>query len=160
MVAEKNCVVKILESCMAAEKTDFLSGRIINVGTDECKLSGERGSVYGIAVKINSKKDKKMIWDTYNGKNERLQEWKSIEDNFYPLYWGKDTNMGSRLHAHTKKYSSTGSLQLCDKKYEVLSKFEIIYGAILCSQSNEIEKQLHKKYPDMLAEKMNAKIKG
>ena len=59
--------------------------------------------------------------------------------------------MGSRLDAHTKSSDSTGTIQL--NKMSELKDKEIIYGAMLCSDSKNIEDELHKSYPDILKTK-------
>lgn len=144
----KNAVIKVLDEFVGTDKIEFISGKIENVGcnNNECKLSESRGSVYGIAVRINSEKEKEEVFKIK--KKVEILEWKSIGDNYYPLYWGRDKNMGLRLDSHTKSYENTWTIQL--NKIVGLRGKEIIYGAMLCSNYEKIEDELHKYYPDIL----------
>lgn len=149
---EKNPVVEILEEIVGTDKIDFISGDILDVGTDECKLSDERGSVYGIAIQIKDENDKEKVFDAVlesRRKLENADQWKAITDDFYPLYWGKDVNMGSRLFSHTKIMKSTGTLQL-NTISSALGKHRIIYGAVPCLNRLANEDKLHKQYADLL----------
>ena len=47
---EKNIVIQTLENIIGTDKIDFISGEIIEPGTDNCKLSDYRGCVYGFAI--------------------------------------------------------------------------------------------------------------
>lgn len=146
----KNKVVEVLEKYIGTENRNFLNGKITKVGTNDCKLSEDGGSVYGIAVRLENNEIEEFF-KKHNEKKIRYENWKSIGDNFYPLYWGKDKNIGSRLVAHTKSYDGTGSLQL-NKAVDFKDR-ECIYGAVLCLKSAEIEKKLHSDYPDILKTK-------
>lgn len=100
---KKNVVIEKLEKIAGTNKVDFFSGKILNVGTEECELSNktEIGSVYGIAINISNPSDKKQIFNCLKNNNrkiEKIEDWKEIGDNFYPLYWGKDSYMGKRLN--------------------------------------------------------------
>ncbi len=53
---EKNEVIEILEKIVGTDKIEFISGNVLNVATSSCELSGERGSVYGIAIELNNQK--------------------------------------------------------------------------------------------------------
>lgn len=147
---EKNAVIKVLDEFIGTDKIEFISGKIENVGCNKFQLSEGRGSVYGIVVKINSEEEKKDVFKI-NEKEVEILEWKSIGDKYYPLYWGKDKNMGSRLDVHTKSSDSTWTIQL--NKIGELKDKEIIYGAMLCSDSKNVEDELHESYPDILKTK-------
>lgn len=142
-----NQVVLILKECAGIHGVDSISGNITDVGTDECKLSDERGSVYGIAVKITDPEDVKKILK-YTDNPRKIKDWRTIGEDYYPLYWGIDVNLGSRLDAHTKSSDSTGTIQLNKKDY--LKDMEIIYGGILCNNRGAVEKKLREEYPDVL----------
>lgn len=151
---EKNQIVEILERVIGTDKIEYISGNIENIGTNECQLSNERGSVYGFAILIESEKDKIEIFNKLSYINKltsiKVEDRKTIGDNFYPLYWGKDVNMGIRLFSHTKVMKSTGTLQLCNQDYNILENRHIIYGALPCINYSDNEKKLKKKYPDIL----------
>lgn len=149
---EKNPVVEILEKIVGTDKIDFISGDILDVGTGECKLSDERGSVYGIAIQIKDENDKEKVFDAVSESRRKLEnadQWKAITDDFYPLYWGEDINMGSRLFSHTKTMKSTGTLQL-NKISSVLGEHRMIYGAVPCLNRLTNEDKLHERYADLL----------
>lgn len=156
---EKNAVVSLIEKVVGTDKIEYISGEIINCGTSDCQLSENRGAVYGVAVYLKPE-EKSPFFNSIkkNLRNEtKEQEWVSIGDNYYPLYWGKDKNMGVRLHAHTKTMRSTGTLQLNSNTMSFLKGKEIIYGAIPCANHAENENKLHKRYPDILKTKKGKK---
>lgn len=146
----KNKVIEVLEKEIGTDVLSFISGNVEHPGIDSCKLSDRRGSVYGFAIKLSSDDEIKAIFENQD-KNLDFSSWKSLGDDYYPLYWGKDINMGARLYSHTKQSKSTRTIQL--NKRAFLKDREIIYGAIPCSDSAEIEKRLHEKYPDILKTK-------
>lgn len=154
---EKNKIIEILEKKVGTNTLAFISGTIENPGTKDCKLSDERGSVYGVAVKLTSENEKKEVFK-HCKKEISIEEWKSIGDYYYPLYWGRDINMGARLFSHTKSSKSTGTIQL--NKHEELKNKDVIYGAMPCSNYKEIESKLHKEYPDIYKTQKNDKEEG
>ena len=145
---EKNAVVSIIEKIVGTDKIEYISGEIKNCGTKECKMSGERGAVYGVAIKLKES-EKDTFFDNLNSKKKNIkkEKWVSIGESFYPLYWGIDINMGSRLNAHINSYSNTGALRLNNLS---VGKYEIIYGAIPCLNRAIHEKTLKKRFPDIL----------
>lgn len=144
----KNAIITAIERVIKSDKLEYISGSIKNCGTSDCKLSEERGSVYGIAVEL-SDDEKKTFFDALVNKKKgiKAERWVSIGDNYYPLYWGIDINMGARLSAHIKDYIGTGALQL---NIRSLGSFKIIYGAIPCLNRAKHEKTLRNTYPDIL----------
>ena len=115
---KKNVVVKCLKEIVGTDALPYISGEIENCGTNSCAITGTRGSIYGVAVKLDCERDKsllfKQIKDFYKKLNlKSSSEWNSIGGSYYPLYWGKDRNMGIRIYSHTKEMKSTGTLQLC-----------------------------------------------
>ena len=156
---EKNAVISIIEKIVGTDKIEYISGEIQNCGTKHCKLSEIRGAVYGIAIKLERSQKSSFFCDIEEDlrNNTKEQEWISIGDDYYPLYWGKDKNMGLRLHAHTKTMKSTGTLQLNSNTMSFLKDKEIIYGAIPCMNYEKNEEKLHKRYPDILKTKSGDK---
>lgn len=148
-----NQVVKTMKAILSDKIVDCLSGTI-NYSQDKLSL-GSRGGVYGIAIKLEKDEIEKFFKE-YNekktGKNKVTSDkWMSIGEGYYPLYWGKDSNLGFRLFSHIHTRESTGTLQLDSRDY--LQKYfkgnKIIYGAVLCSQISSCEKELRNKYPDI-----------
>ncbi len=72
-----------------------------------------------------------------------------MKGNYYPLYWGKDINMGIRLYSHTKSMKSTGTLQL-NKVNDAFKGYQIIYGAMPCLNYESHEDKLHDRYVDLM----------
>ena len=125
-----------------------------NPGTDDCSLADNRGGVYGFAIKLKNLKEKetffKAVMDKKRNINQKItscSHWNTIGYNYYPLYWGKDSNLGFRLREHTIASKSAASIQLCDSLF---NDREIIYGAILCKDNSSVERELHEKLPDLL----------
>jgi hypothetical protein len=147
---EKNIIVLTIEKTVGTDKIEFISGEIVNAGNNNCKLSGPFGSVYGIAIKLENEDAINDVWKKttkFRKKNAVQTNWKSLGDNYYPLYWGKDKALGSRLFAHTKSQKSTGTIQLNKIK---LQDYNIIYGAIQCINMETHEAKIHERYPDIL----------
>lgn len=127
------------------------SEKLQNPGTINCKLAKDRGGVYGFAIRLeNEEKKIEFFNQIINSRKHNVfevGEWKSIGNNYYPLYWGKDSNLGFRLFEHMKKSKSSASIDLSDK---IFLGQDIIYGAILCKDNKIVEKNLHKDFKDLL----------
>ena len=142
-----NEVVKIIKRLITSSVKEYLEGSI--KWEDDLPKMEERGGVYGIAIKLS----KDEVVDFFNNfrderkKKMQVKDWKSIGNNYYPLYWGKDINLGFRLFEHMKSSKSSWTIQL-DKKVYLKGK-DLIYGAVLCSNSKENEKLLRQKFPDV-----------
>ena len=149
---QMNAVVKKLRQVVGRDNLWFLSGTVNGCGTTECNLVGERGSVYGFAVKLN-KNEKNTVFNSIPSEHRsarlsKADEWKSVGGDYYPLYWGKDKNMGIRIYSHTKTMKQTGTIQL--NTIKGLEGRDVIYGAMPCLNQGEKEGVLHEKYPDLL----------
>lgn len=154
---EKNIVVRVIENLIGTDKIEYISGKIEKISMKDCVLSESRGCVYGIAVELKDDNQKKEIFDRLHNKNNSIscnetaiEDWVSIGDNFYPLYWGKDTDMGHRLSAHIKTNKGNGALHLNNEKWSILKDNLVIYGAVPCLKDADNEKKLKEKYPDIL----------
>ena len=149
---KRNIIIKVITRMVRKDKIKYISGEIINVGTEKCAMTSKRGSVYGFAIKIENNDLKEKIFNSIcdeRKKIDNLCKWKSIaKTKYFPLYWGKDINMGARILAHTRSMKSTGTLQL--NKLDVLKNCEIIYGAVPCLEYEKYEKQLKNDFPDLL----------
>lgn len=156
---DKNIIVRTIENIIGIDKIEYISGDVEKIGTHDCKLSNDRGCVYGFAVLIPTKDvytvfqyfaNNKILHERfYNGKKPKdYSEWKPLDGSYYPLYWGKDKNMGLRLAAHTKSIKSTHTLQFCN--IDILKEYRVIYGAISCLNCESNEDMLHKTFPDVL----------
>jgi len=94
------------------------------------------GAVYGILVQSNV-----QISTVKNLPNL---------ENFYPVYWGRDTKPISRIIAHYQDYNSTGNGKLQDCT-EIQGKGKlVIFGAIFVSSYKDFEKHLHINFPPLI----------
>lgn len=148
-----NAVVNAIIKVIGADSRTYIEGKVDWQGNVP-KLQ-ERGGVYGIAIKLatteaeaffNKEKDERK-------KDLSFTNWKPIDDNdganerYYPLYWGKDINLGFRLFEHMKSSKTSASIQL-DKRTNLFGK-DIIYGAVLCANNLKNENKLREEYPDI-----------
>ena len=137
--------------CKPVDENSFLEGTVDNSGTTACALSDERGGVYGFAIELTKTQKKKFFKDIvkagFNRRIQNLDNWTPITDNYYPLYWGKDVNLGFRLYEHTKASQTCASIALCRSEF---AGYKIIYGAVLCKNRDVYENILHYDYPDLL----------
>lgn len=140
-----NQVVKCIKNTLRSNIADSLSGTL-SFNNDECNLE-PRGGVYGIAIKLSSKEVESFFKNNNEKLTVKLENWKSIGNNFYPLYWGKDSNLGFRLFDHTKCRNTTATLQL--NKRDSIKDHTVIYGAVFCKDPGVSEKELRKTYPDI-----------
>ena len=147
---EKNVIVQTIEEVVGTDKIEYISGIVENIGTEECSISPGRGSVYGVAVLIKDDSDKEAIYNQVPiiQRAITIDKWKQLKDNYYPLYWGKDINMGARLQSHTKTMQTTGTIQMNNLK--CLIGHKAVYGAIPCANYEENERKLIKSYACLL----------
>lgn len=148
-----NKVIETMRAVLSGQVVDCLAGTI-NYNQERLSL-GSRGGVYGIAIKLEEN-EKKNFFNNYNekinGKNQvLLDKWVSLGDDYYPLYWGKDSNLGFRLFSHIHTRESTGTLQLDSRDYlqQYIKENKIIYGAVLCNDISGCEEKLRNAYPDI-----------
>lgn len=73
------------------------------------------GAVYGFAERL-SKEDLHALFQeaTKRGlaRPSMLESIKPIEDELYPLYWGKDKQIGARPYQHLNNPVGTGAIRL------------------------------------------------
>lgn len=147
-----NIVVKTIIDTIGSAKRDYLEGEV-KYDKGSCRLE-DRGGVYGIAVKLDES-EVETFFNNNNKKGEevKVNEWRTIGEGYYPLYWGKDINLGSRLFEHMKASNTVASIQL-DKKWSLLCDKSVIYGAVMCVDRHNWERELRKKYPDIYKTEM------
>lgn len=146
-----NIIIKTIYEIIGKRRRDCMFGEY-DVEKDKVGIKKEtRGGVYGIAVKLNGGEDSKEFYKNVfkNGNAKDLQgkEWKSIGEGYYPLYWGKDINLGFRLYEHAVGAKSSASARLATRG---LQGHSVIYGAVFCMDKEGCEKDLREEYPDIL----------
>lgn len=72
---------------------------------------------------------------------------KPVEDDWFPVCWGKDITPCSRVSAHVYNYKGTGNLNL--SSIPELKGRLLLFGAILVSRYEEFESYLHEVYPPL-----------
>ena len=150
-----NIVVDTIIKVVGSDIKHYIEGKVLWQKNGKPKLQ-ERGGVYGIAIKLKDDEAAKFFAKHKDiKKNFEFEKWIPLsQDNgekYYPLYWGKDINLGFRLFEHMKSSKSTASIQL-DQKVDLFEK-DIIYGAVFCSNNKENENLLHNQYPDIFKTK-------
>lgn len=149
---ELNVVVETLIKIIGTDKIEYISGKVLNVGTNECELSEKRGSVYGFAIRLKTQNDVVKVFNSIIKERRNINnvsDWQPIKEDYYPLYWGRDTNMGARIFSHTRSMKSTGTIQL-NTISTVLRNYEIVYGAVPCLNYEKNEEILHDRYVQLL----------
>ena len=154
----KNPIINALLEIAGENYREYIGDSILNPGENTCSLPKDRGGVYGVAIYLSSKKSVELFFNKAKESRNNLRiknvdEWKPIATNVYPLYWGKDSNLGFRLFEHTRNVKTSRSIQLCDPLF--LGQ-KVIFGAIFCNDNLETERKLHSVYTDLLK---NAKTK-
>lgn len=91
----ENIVLQTIKNIVPNDVCTSMCGAIIGAGTTSCKLDKKYGGVYGIAVQLTPSDIPAFIAkNNLNHKNiKSLSDWKSLGENFYPLYWGKDSRL-------------------------------------------------------------------
>ena len=127
-----------------------IKGNFINEADNKRKLSFA-GSTYGFCVKLDEVKKKEVFDEATAKETNRLTDitqFKPIFDDVYPLYWGKDKSLGSRLSQHLNKYAKNGAVKLC--RYTSLHGKSISYAVSINDDSKLLEKKLQESYPPLL----------
>lgn len=109
------------------------------------------GSVYGFAVSLNQQEKEILFEEAILKGLSRLQdieEFKPIENDFYPLYWGKDKKLGARPYQHLDDPKGTGSIRL--SAYKSLLGKSISCVVLIVSDNALAEKFLQHTHPSLL----------
>lgn len=120
------------------------------------------GSVYGIWIKITTQESYDNLIKDLNKSSKKIISSKvdaifsDESGTWYPLYWGKDINPGSRIRAHFRTGNGTGGLDLSRQKF--LHNYEMKWGNILVRDYDSFENYLHKTYPPILGTSCRGRI--
>lgn len=145
----ENVVVDTINLIGGADIHFCLACNVTGCGTDKCSLSKDKGGLYGFAIKLPDDKERERFFNEHNAnkKMKHYDDWKTIGDDYYPLYWGKDADLGFRLREHIKFQQSAPSIGLDLRPY--LKGKKIICGALFCYNRKRNEDKLHSAYPDI-----------
>lgn len=124
-----------------------MSGEIL-IFDDSKAISQSVGAVYGLVVELNDQELAALIGELPRRKKPRVHA--PLFGSFYPLYWGKDMNPGSRIRAHVQNHASTGNARL--ETYAGLRGKPIQYAAVWVSGYEDFESRLHASFPPILGQ--------
>lgn len=135
-------------------------GKFVNE-PDNSKKIIVPGGVYGFFAKLNASQVEAFYQEAKKRGTNALKaesEFKPIIDDIYPIYWGKDKSLGSRINAHINNpdgkeqgKTGTGLIRLC--AYESLKNVEIGVFTIVVNNYSAFERHVRSKYPDLLRTK-------
>jgi len=77
-----------------------------------------------------------------------LEGFQPIVGDFYPLYWGKDNELGARLYQHLNDPTKTGALRL--STHAALKVKTIACATVVVSDYAKAESVIQSTYPDLL----------
>lgn len=132
-----------------------LAGKVTRGCGGDLSLSSFPVGVYGFSVELD--KPEELFEEA------REKELSNLEnpDEFipihgtkqYPLYWGKDSYIGQRIHPHltgSDKYKGTGLIRL--NMYKSLRGKEIYCAIVIVDENtaDKVERLLQKKFPNLL----------
>lgn len=117
------------------------SGEIV-ITQFQRSIKQSTGAVYGLIVELSGS-------DIEAASEEIQVDGKApIFENWYALYWGKDSNPGARIRAHVQNHQGTGNAKL--EKYRFLHGKPIIYSMIWVEKYEQFEKSLHAEFSPLL----------
>ncbi|AKU23501.1 hypothetical protein [Massilia sp. NR 4-1] len=77
-----------------------------------------------------------------------LNDFRLIEGDLYPIYWGKDKQLGARPHQHLYDPTKTGAIRL--SAYTSLAGKTIACVSLTVADFENAERSLQKRFPDLL----------
>lgn len=151
-VAVQRILRKTMEAIAAREGIvqTVAEGVFVN-SSNNAKALSLPGAVYGFSVRLSASERSAVFAEAVLKQTTRLtgiQSWLPLEDNIYPLYWGKDKMLGARIHQHLKNTRTTGLARLC--AYASLHDMEIACVALTVTKYSELEAALQKAHPHLL----------
>lgn len=109
------------------------------------------GAVYGFGVCLNQE-ERRALFDEARARGSarlaELEQFKPIEGLLYPIYWGKDKQLGARPYQHLQNPKKTGAIRL--STYSSLRGKTIACAAIVVSDNVEAERVIQKAFPNLL----------
>ncbi|VVP26789.1 hypothetical protein PS862_04146 [Pseudomonas fluorescens] len=109
------------------------------------------GAVYGFAVCLSESERDALFSEAQARRSSRLAKissFKPIEDNLYPIYWGKDKQLGARPHQHLQNPTKTGAIRL--STYGTLSGKVLACATLVVSDYVAAERIIQRAFPDLL----------
>lgn len=109
------------------------------------------GAVYGFGVCLNQEERRAFFEEARARGSARLAEleqFKPIDGLLYPIYWGKDKQLGARPYQHLQNPEKTGAIRL--STYATLQGKLLACAVIVVSDNVEAERTIQKAFPDLL----------
>ena len=109
------------------------------------------GGVYGFGVCLSQEERQALFEEARNRGSARLadlEQFKPIEDLLYPLYWGKDKQLGARPYQHLQNPKKTGAIRL--STYSMLKGKQIACAVVVVSDNIRAERIIQEAFPDLL----------
>lgn len=103
-------------------------------------------------MELNNKEKEELFNEAKRlggNKQKEILNLKPINNNYYPLYWGKSLDSFGRITAHLNSHSG-GNSNLRLKQYTSLANKEIVYARMYLKDNVEFEKYLANTYPPIL----------
>jgi len=142
--------LKEIASEQGQEEGDFLSNSTFKIGETLPKKTS--GVVYGFVVRLNAQEKLDLFNEAKKlggNKFDADSKTKSIINDYYPLYWGKNSDIFGRINAHVTGHKG-GNSNLGLKDYSTIEDKEILYARIYLNNNEKIEKYLISTYPPLL----------
>lgn len=135
---------------------DFSNDIIFTLEGDLPKRSS--GVVYGFIVKLDKTELNELLEEASDkgaNKQSNIKKIKPIYKTYYPLYWGKSTDIYGRLLAHIEGHKNS-NLRL--KDFNTLKNKKIYFGRIYVKDNEDFENYLICKFPCILKTRVYKEI--
>lgn len=109
------------------------------------------GAVYGFGAYL-TQEERRVLFEEARARSSsrlaELEQFKPIEGVLYPIYWGKDKQLGARPYQHLQNPEKTGAIRL--STYSSLWGKTIACAVVVFSDYVEAERVIQKAFPDLL----------
>ena len=109
------------------------------------------GAVYGFAIRLSETEKKAFFIEAVARGLSRFTDaakFVPILEDLYPIYWGKDKQLGARLHQHLGNPVKTGVIRL--STYKALEGKTLACASLVVSDNSTAELALQRAYPGLL----------
>lgn len=142
--------LKETASKLGCEEGNFLENSTFKI--DDPLPDKTSGVVYGFVVKLNEQEKSNLFNEAIKLGGNRYDEISKTEEiinDYYPLYWGKSSEIFGRINAHVNGHKG-GNSNLRLKEYSTLKDKDILYARIYIKDNAAFEKKLISEYPPLL----------
>lgn len=143
---------KVMESAAIRKKIDLVVAEGVFINTsNNSKALNLPGAVYGFCVQLSDDERNALFAEAKLKKTSRfdtVSDWRPLQDDIYPLYWGKDKMLGARIYQHLMNTKATGLARLC--AYTNLHGKNIACVALTVTHYSDLERELQSTHPHLL----------